>query len=90
MAKRDRLEVIKDILQVIKSNKNQIKPTPLLRFSNLSSQRFNEYIPELVEKEFIKEKTDKKKRKFYSLTEKGQRYLEKYNVITGFIEDFDL
>ena len=88
--KRDRLEVIKDILQVIQSNKNEIKPTPLLRYSNLSSQRFTEYISELKEKEFIKEKKGKKGRKFFSLTDKGQRYLEKYNIITGFIDDFDL
>ncbi|MBU0907300.1 MAG: winged helix DNA-binding protein [Nanoarchaeota archaeon] len=88
--KRDRLELIKDILQVIQSNKNQIKPTPLLRYSNLSSQRFTEYIAELLEKQFIEEKTDKKSRKFFSLTEKGQRYLEKYTTITKFIEDFDL
>jgi predicted transcriptional regulator len=89
-AKRDRLQVIKDILQVIKDNKNQIKPTPLLRYSNLSSQRFTEYIAELQEKEFIKNKTDKKGRKFFCLTDKGLKYLEKYNVIMGFVSEFDL
>jgi len=88
--KRDRLEVIKDILLVIQSNKNQIKPTPLIRYSNLSSQRFTEYISELLQKKFIEEKKDKKGRKFYSLTEKGARYLEKYSVIKSFIKDFDL
>lgn len=88
--KRDRLQVIKDILQVIQSNKNEIKPTPLLRYSNLSSQRFTGYMSELREKEFIKEKKGKKGHKFFSLTEKGMRYLEKYNIITGFINDFDL
>jgi predicted transcriptional regulator len=71
-------------------NKNQIKPTPLLRFSNLSTQRFNEYLFELLEKQFIEEKHDKKGRKFFSLTEKGSRYLEKYQVIKGFIDDFGL
>lgn len=88
--KRDRLAVIRDILRVIQSNKNNIKPTPLLRYSNLSTQRFNEYLSELLEKQFITEKTDKKSRKSYSLTDKGLRYLEKYHIITGFIEDFDL
>jgi predicted transcriptional regulator len=88
--KRDRLELIRDILQVIQSNKNEIKPTPLLRYSNLSSQRFAEYITELKEKQFVQEKRDKKGRKYFSLTEKGSRYLEKYNTIKRFIEDFDL
>jgi predicted transcriptional regulator len=88
--KRDRLRVIRDILEVIKSNRNSIRPTPLLRYSNLSSQRFNGYIGELLEKKFIEEGVDKAGRKFFALTEKGLRYLEKYIVITGFIEDFDL
>ncbi|MFH1290721.1 MAG: winged helix-turn-helix domain-containing protein [Nanoarchaeota archaeon] len=88
--KRDRLTVIKDILKVIQDNHNSIKPTPLLRYSNLSTQRFNEYLSELIEKQFIKEDKDKKGRKFYSLTDKGSKYLEKYNVIVGFVDDFDL
>lgn len=90
MKKRDRLEVIYDILNVIKEKNNSIKPTPLLRYSNLSSQRFNEYYKELLEKELIEEKIDNKERKYLSLSDKGFKYLEKYQVITGFIEDFDL
>lgn len=89
-SKRDRLQVIKDMLQVIKDNNNEIKPTPLLRYANLSTQRFTEYLGELLEKDFIKEFQDKKGRKLYSLTDKGHRYLEKYHLITGFIDDFDL
>ena len=88
--KRDRLKLIHDILKVIKDNNNSIKPTPLLRYSNLSSQGFQEYLSELLEKEFIWEIKDKKSRKFYSLTDKGFRYLEKYQAIRGFIEDFGL
>ncbi|MEM3126637.1 MAG: winged helix-turn-helix domain-containing protein [Candidatus Woesearchaeota archaeon] len=64
--------------------------TPLLRFSNLSSQRFELYINELTEKKFIEEKADKKGRKTISLTEKGFRFLEKYKSILGFIQEFDL
>ena len=43
--KRERLEVIKDILMSIRQNKN-IKPTRLLYASNLSPQMFKEYINE--------------------------------------------
>jgi len=88
--KRDRLEVIYDILRVVMEHGNSIKPTPLLRKSNLSSQSFNEYVEELMQKEFLKEARDKKERKFYTLTDKGFKYLEKYKTIIGFIEDFDL
>ena len=88
--KRVRLEVIYDILRIIRNNQNSIKPTPLLRYSNLSSQRFTEYFNELIEKEFIKEVIDEEGRKFITLTDKGFKYLDKYKSIKTFIEDFDL
>ncbi len=88
--KRERLEVIYDILKVIRDNNNSIRPTPLLRFSNLSSQRFPEYIDELKEKELIREEKDKKNRTYYTLTDKGFQYLRRYMSITEFIEDFNL
>ena len=88
--KRDRLKVIYDMLRVIRDHNNSIKPTPLLRYSNLSSQGFQEYLAELLNKEFIKEMLDSKSRKYYTLTDKGFEYLEKYSMITGFIEDFGL
>ena len=90
MRKRDRLEVIHDILKIISNNQNSIKPTPLLRYSNLSSQRFSKYHKELLQKELIKEILDKKNKKFITLTDKGFKYLEKYNTILGFIEEFEL
>ncbi len=88
--KRDRLEVIYDILSTIQKYHNSIKPTPLLRYSNLSSQSFSEYFQELLEKEFVKEIIDKKGKKFITLTDKGFNYLEKYKAITGFIDEFGL
>ena len=88
--KRHKLEVIYDILNIIKENKNSIKPTPLLRYSNLSSQRFTEYEEELLKKHFIIEIYDKKNRKHYSLTDKGFNYLNKYQIIIGFIDEFEL
>jgi predicted transcriptional regulator len=88
--RRDRLGMIFDILDIIRQNHNSIKPTPLLRHSNLSSQSFSEYINELQDKVFIKEITDENGRKFITLTDKGFKYLEKYKLISGFIEEFEL
>ena len=90
MRKRDRLEVIHDILKIIQSHNNSIKPTPLLRYSNLSSQSFSDYLKELYEKEFVKEIRDKKNKKFITLTDKGFAFLEKYKMILGFISEFEL
>ena len=88
--KRDRLEVIFDILRAIQSHQNSLRPTPLLRYSNLSSKSFAEYCVELISKGFIKEIVDRKGRKFLTLTDKGFQYLEKYRMIVGFISEFEL
>lgn len=90
MKKRDRLEIIHDILKTILDHNNSILTTPLLRFSNLSSQNFNEYLNELIKKGFIREIYDKKGRKYYSLTDKGFKFLEKYRKIREFLEEFGL
>jgi predicted transcriptional regulator len=88
--KRDRLEVIYDILRIIRDKNNSIKSTPLIRYSNLSSSSFSEYYIELLSKEFVKEILDKKGKKYITLTDKGFKFLEKYKLITGFIEEFEL
>jgi len=90
MKKRERLEVIYDILKIVQNNHNSIKPTPLLRQSNLSSQGFAEYYQELLSKELIKEILDKKGKKYITLTDKGFAYIEKYKTIVGFVEEFGL
>ena len=88
--KRNRLEIIYDMLDIIKEHGNSIKPTPLLRFSNMSSQRFDDYYSELLEKGFIKEVYNKQGRKLVALTDKGDDFLRKYRMILGIVEEFDL
>ena len=90
MKKRNRLEVIYDILKIIRDNHNSIKPTPLLRYSNLSSQSFADYLKELKDKDLVKDIKDDKGKKFITLTDNGFKYLERYRMITGFIDDFNL
>jgi predicted transcriptional regulator len=89
MAKRGKLEIMRDILKIIRENKNLIKPTPLLRKSNLSSASFQEYFSELLEKGFIREIEDKNG-KSIGLTDKGFRFLERYQTIISFIDEFEL
>jgi len=88
--KRERLEVIWDILHIVRENRNSIRPTPLLRKSNLSSSSFADYYAELLAKGFIVEIPEKNGMKYISLTDKGFEYLQKYDLILGFIREFDL
>lgn len=87
--KRERLEVIRDILNAIRENR-KIKPTRLLYASNLSPQMFKEYINELIAKGFIRLDIDNKDKKTFSLTKKGQEFLLEYKVIENFVDNFGL
>lgn len=88
--KRDRHEIIYNILKIISEHKNYIRKTPLLRYSNLSTQSFTEYYQELISKELIKLENDKKGNTYISLTEKGFKFLEKYRFFLDFINEFEL
>lgn len=87
--KRSRLQVIRDILSTINKKNGEIKPTHILYKSNLSHSMMDEYLRELISKEFISEKR-KKKGKTYSITEKGKDYLDQYKLIINFTESFGL
>lgn len=87
--KRERLEVIKDILEAIRDGRN-IKPTRLLYASNLSPQMFKDYINELISKGFIKIENYEDGKKTFSLTKKGQEFIQEYRVIQNFVENFGL
>jgi len=87
--KRDRLQIIHDILKAIRDRNGRIKPTHILYKSNLSHQMLDEYLTELLEKGFVVENSTKSG-KTYSLTEKGFNYLNQYKMIVGFIDSFGL
>ena len=88
--KRERLEIIKDILLVIREKGGHVRPTHILYRSNLSSGMLKQYMTELLENEFIIEEKDKKDNKTYSLLPKGFNYLKDYSVIKGFMESYGL
>ena len=86
MKKRERLEVIYDILTAASK---ELGPTRLLYASNLSPKMFRDYVAEMLEKKFIIETNDNGK-KTYVLTDKGYKFLEKYREIVSVIEEFGL
>lgn len=87
--KRERLEVIKDILKSVREAR-AIKPTRLLYASNLSPQMFKDYVDELLEKKFLIVQEDKKQKKTFVISKKGNEFLEEYKVIENFVENFGL
>jgi len=87
--KRERLEVIRDILTAIKQSRS-IKPTRLMYASNLSPQMFKDYIEELVSKKFVKLEGESENKKIYTLAKKGMDFLNEFKVIENFVENFGL
>lgn len=86
--KRERIEIIYDILKAIQDKGPNAKPTHILYKSNLSSQMLKEYLNELVGKGFIEE--NKTKNTVYDLTERGFQYIRDFSVIKKFMESYDL
>lgn len=88
--KRDRVEIIHDMLQIISSKAGRIKPTQIMYKANLSHKMLIDYMAEILSKGFITENTDKKGRKTYSLTDKGYNFLRDYQVIRNFFDSYGL
>jgi predicted transcriptional regulator len=87
--RRSKVQIIFDILNAIKIKGGAIKPTHLLYKSNLSHNMMNEYLGELITKEFISETIDKKN-KMFVLTRKGYEYLFEYSQVQKFMDSFGL
>jgi len=87
--KRERLDVIKDILDAVRESRI-IKPTRLLYASNLSPQMFKDYVDELLKKGFLNLKVDDDGKKSISLAKKGNDFLQEYKTIQNFIDNFGL
>lgn len=88
--KRDKIQIIFDILTAIQKKGGKIKPTHLLYKANLSHQRMKKYLGELLEKQMIEEIEEKDGNKFYTITDKGNQFIAEFGKIRQFTESFGL
>ena len=88
MKKRTRLEVIRDILEILRENK-QTKITHLIYKSNLSNNSIKPYLKDLLENGMIEQTVSNEKREF-KIASKGHVFLEEFNKIKIFSESFGL
>jgi predicted transcriptional regulator len=88
MKKRDKLEIMKDILQIIFDRGDRLKPTHIMYKANLSHQMLVEYTNELVEKSLIEIVDDG--RKIHRITNKGRDFLRDYKIMRGFMDSYGL
>jgi len=85
--RREKLEIIKDILEAIRAKGGTIKPTHLLYKSNLSHDSMKRYVSELMNKGMVEEQEQKKSKK-YIITDQGLKFLTQYQQIREFTDSF--
>lgn len=94
-SKRDRADVIYDILRTVQNSPGGIKTTHLLYKTNLSYKLLQGYIEELENKGMIVEmetnsNPKKSSHKTIHLTEHGQKFLAELRRMKKFMESFGL
>ncbi|MFH1638639.1 MAG: winged helix-turn-helix domain-containing protein [Candidatus Woesearchaeota archaeon] len=89
--RRNRLDIVGDILRAIQAKGGKIKPTHLLYKSNLSHEGMKKYVEELKQKGLIEEIVEpKSNHKFFTITDKGLKFLEDYKKVKEFTESFGI
>jgi predicted transcriptional regulator len=78
--RRSKHEIIYDILNLISQKGGKVKPTHILYGGNLSHDRLKKYLKELIDAGFIAQ-TEEKGKTFYTLTEKGYKFIEEFKKI---------
>jgi predicted transcriptional regulator len=85
--KRERIDIILDMLTSIQEKGGEIKPTHLMYKANLAHRQLKSYLEELIEKNFVK-KVRKKDYEYIIITDDGQRFVEKIREMKEFEKTF--
>ncbi len=86
--RRTNIEIINDILKAIQKARG-LKPTHVMYKANLSHKLLKEYLEDLTAKGMITEIAEKGKKLIIN-TDKGLKFLEKYEQMEKFKESFGL
>jgi predicted transcriptional regulator len=87
--KRERVELIYDILKVVQDAGGKIKPTHLLYKANLSHDALKRYVRELQESDMMREE-ERGGKKVFVLTDKGHRFIAQYDQFKSFSDAFGI
>lgn len=87
--KRERSDIILDMLISIQEKGGRIKPTHLMYRANLAHQQMKSYLEELVQKNFIKKINDNNYQ-YIIITDTGSKFVEKIRQMKKFEKTFGL
>ena len=80
MSRRNRTEIIHDMLAALAKHRGRLKPTRLLYKANLSHAQMKDYVAELESKKLVRF-AEEKKANYYVITEQGYQYLHELRKI---------
>lgn len=87
--KRNRLDIIYDMLYTISNKGGRIKPTHLMYKANLSHTQMKLYLEELMEKSLVEEEA-RAGRTMLVITQKGFSFIQQFNQMKEFEKTFGL
>lgn len=87
--KRSRMDIISDMLKIIKERDGRVKPTHLMYKANLSHMQMKAYLDELIGKGLV-EKNHSEKVNEIAITKRGRDFLVQYIQMKEFEEVFGL
>ena len=85
--KRDRIDIISDMLMSIQDKWGEIKPTRLMYKANLAHRQLKSYLEELIEKNLVK-KIKKNNYDYIIITDNGLNFVEKIREVKDFEKTF--
>jgi len=83
------MDIVSDMLRIIQERKKGIKPTHLMYKANLSHNQMKLYLDELIKKNLVEKREEKKKFMLF-ITKKGQEFYIKYSQMKEFENTFGL
>jgi predicted transcriptional regulator len=83
------MDIISDMLRIIKERDGRVKPTHLMYKANLSHTQMKGYLDELAGKGLV-EKNNSEKANEIAITKKGKDFLIKYVQMKEFEDIFGL
>ncbi len=87
--KRERIDIITDMLISIQKKGGEIKPTHLMYRANLAHRQLKSYLEELLDKNLVK-RINKNNYEYIILTDTGLKFLEKIREMRDFEKTFGI
>jgi len=87
--KRNKADIIHDMLRIIRENGDRVKKTHLMYKANLSHKQMESYLSELIKNGLIEKNTSENKHTI-KVTKKGNDFLVKYTQVKEFEKTFGL